>query len=231
MWDWVSTIIPNEMAYAIIPRFSDIVLVQHQGQKRLADERGLRSMLFPNIVSSDVFMIEGKRDRKNVVIVGAITSRKSLHLLVPVVKKLSHIIFEFVGAPGDAAGGRIQDELKACSNVILHGRLDRRKTLEKIAGAKVLLNTSRMEGFPNAFLEAWALGTPVISLFVDPGDQIKNNRLGYVCAGDIEVLEKLLDDLRFDIKEDDLHRYVQKHHSPACAADVFRRLLSEVGVR
>lgn len=227
LWDWISTIVPNELAYALIPRFSDMILVQHQDQKKLADGRGLKSMLFPNIVNSDVFLIEKKSERKNVLIVGAITSRKSLHLLIPVVKKLKNIVFEFIGAPGDAAGSKIQAELKVCSNAVLHGRLDRRETLEKVAGAKVLLNTSQMEGFPNAFLEAWALGTPVISLFVDPGDVIKNNRLGYVCAGDIGLLENLLDGMQYDIGEGDLRLYVEKNHSPGNAAGVFRILLSE----
>jgi glycosyltransferase involved in cell wall biosynthesis len=208
-----------------------MILVQHRAQKELAEGLGLKSMLFPNIVNSDVNQIEKKTERHNVLIVGAITSRKSLHLLLPVIKKLKNTTFEFIGAPGDARGMDIQKELRACSNVVLHGRLDRIQTLEKVAGAKILLNTSQMEGFPNAFLEAWALGTPVISLFVDPGDVIKTHRLGYVCDGDVNVLENLILREKYDVKEDDLRHYVENHHSPKNAIDVFEILLSEDSIK
>ncbi len=231
LWDWISTIIPNELAYAIIPRSSNLILVQHRSQQELADKCGFKSMLFPNIVNSDISQVERKRERRNVLIVGAITSRKSLHLLVPVIKKLNSTTFEFIGAPGDTKGIRIQKELQLCPNVVLHGRLNRKQTLDKVAGAKVLLNTSQMEGFPNAFLEAWALGTPVISLFVDPGDVIKTHRLGYVCDGDISLLENLIANDKYDVKEDDLRRYVEKHHSPKNATDVFEIILSEDTVK
>lgn len=227
LWDWVSTILPNELAYAIIPKYSNVLMVQHKDQIQLAQSRGLKSIMFPNIVNSDVYTIEGNKERKNFVVVGAISSRKSLHLLIPVIKKIGDKIFEFVGTPGDLIGEKISEELKSLKNVLMHGRLNRKDTLKKIAGAKALVNTSRMEGFPNAFLEAWALGTPVISLFVDPGDVIKTHNLGYFCNGDVNLLQNILNLNHYDINEENLRSYVRDNHSPSAAIAAFEKILSD----
>jgi glycosyltransferase involved in cell wall biosynthesis len=59
--------------------------------------------------------------------------------------------------------------------------------------ARVLLNTSEAEGFPNAYLQAWRSGTPVVSP-VDPDGLILSQGLGRV-AERPENLARAVDNL------------------------------------
>ena len=225
VWRWLSTIIPNEIAAYILTRGADVLLVQHETQRILARSRPKCVVTLNNLLGDDVAEVDSRGERCNNLIVGSLSALKGLDILLPLMRELQHVGFEFVGEPHDSEGRRIEKELETFPNVVVHGALNRRKTLEAIAGAKALLNTSPVEGFPNTFLEAWALGTPVISLFVDPGGIVKSNHLGYACEGDLGLFRDLLQRREYDIDRDQARKYVLQHHGGDQVVRVFEGIL------
>jgi glycosyltransferase involved in cell wall biosynthesis len=65
----------------------------------------------------------------------------------------------------------------ARTNVTFHGRLSYWDANDLYGRAKVLVNTSDVEGFPNSYLQAWVRGIPVVTL-IDPDGMIEEEGLG-----------------------------------------------------
>ena len=61
--------------------------------------------------------------------------------------------------------------------------------------AKILVNTSTAEGFPNTFLEAGLTQTPILSLKVNPDNFISKYKCGVIASNNQKDLEKRLSNL------------------------------------
>ncbi len=225
---WITEIIPNHLTGWLTLRWADVVLYQHPGQADLLPRPGTQ---LSNIVPDDLFRLEPAPSRANILMVGLLAAHKGIRELLPVIRHLPDLTFEFVGAPSGREGRSIEEKLRQCPNVVLHGPLRRTETLRKISAADVLLNVSPAEGFPNTFLEAWALGTPVLSLWVDPAGVIAAHGLGLVCGGSMDALVQALRSGSYRVEAASLARYVRTHHSMAAAAELFTGAVREAAAR
>jgi glycosyltransferase involved in cell wall biosynthesis len=101
------------------------------------------------------------------------------------------------------------------------------------ANARLHLNTSLFEGFPNTFLQAAKYGVPTISLQVDPGDMLSHHGCGLVCNGNFDKLETGTRDLMKDSALRDqmgqraLH-YVRAHHDKDVLIPRYELVLNSV---
>jgi glycosyltransferase involved in cell wall biosynthesis len=71
------------------------------------------------------------------------------------------------------------------------GRRPHDEVSSVLSRAALLVNTSEVEGFPNAYLEAWNHGVPVVT-FNDVDGIIAANRIGVVVAS----LEQMVNTVR-----------------------------------
>jgi glycosyltransferase involved in cell wall biosynthesis len=74
-----------------------------------------------------------------------------------------------------------------------------------IERAKIFLNTSIVEGFPNTFLQAWSRGVPVVSFF-DPDGLIRRLQLGAVPASTDDMRESIRGLLEADVYRENIGR-------------------------
>jgi glycosyltransferase involved in cell wall biosynthesis len=63
------------------------------------------------------------------------------------------------------------------------------------AQAKVFVNTSDSEGFPNTFIQACKAGTAILSYTVNPDDFLGKHQCGICCNGNISTLKNKLNEM------------------------------------
>ncbi|MFC1808881.1 glycosyltransferase family 4 protein [Candidatus Omnitrophota bacterium] len=81
-------------------------------------------------------------------------------------------------------------------NVSFKGQLSPFEAEAYFPRAKIVLNTSTVEGFPNTFLQAWINNTVVVSLRVDPNALLRKKGLGEVLFFDSKENDELQEFLK-----------------------------------
>jgi glycosyltransferase involved in cell wall biosynthesis len=185
-----------EFVYPLLLRKADAVFVQHEGQKELLNKKGIKSILLPNLIDSTQIPVIPNPTHNYFIFVGWLDKHKGIAELYELVSKASKHSFKIIGPPRDKSGHIYYEKLKSLKNVTLMGELNHSDTLSEIAGSKALISTSHMEGFPNIFIEAWAYGIPVFSLYVDPGSVIERENLGEIAHGDLDKLLNAVENVR-----------------------------------
>lgn len=119
--------------------------------------------------------------------IGALRRVKQPDRFIELAGRLPDYRFVMIGGPSTnetAFSHHIMEEAKRIGNLTLTGHLPHQDVLAQLKRSSILVNTSRVEGFPNAYLEAWSYGVPVVS-FNDVDNLIGEEGLGLL-ANDVE---------------------------------------------
>ncbi|MGH8228841.1 MAG: glycosyltransferase family 4 protein [Steroidobacteraceae bacterium] len=171
-------------------RRADLVLAQTQAQQAALERNfGRESLLVDSLVEPGGAPLAPTERDVDVLWVGNIRALKRPLLLLEIARELPRVRFEMVGGPAKGAEA-LYDEVArraaALPNVRFHGFLPYERTAALYAGARVLASTSAIEGLPNAYLQSFMSGTPVVG-FLDPEQMITRHGLGRAVSTPAEM--------------------------------------------
>ena len=117
-------------------------------------------------------------------------------------------------------------------NLRFHGFVPYYKVNEYFKKASIFVNTSRIEGFPNTFIQAWMHYTPVVSLSVNPDKIIQGERLGF-CSGTFkqlvsDVITLLKDEKLRKIMGKNARKYVEREHDVRKTVKKYIKIFKEI---
>ena len=133
-------------------------------------------------------------------------------------------------ATGDNRYSSLVDEAAGIDNLEFHERVGFRQVGEYFARAKVLVNTSDSEGFPNIFIQACKAQVPILSLNVNPDGFLDEYGCGVCCGGDVNQMnEKLRTIISTDVGVEmgaSGRRYVEQTHDIAKIIEQYKEIFA-----
>lgn len=209
---------------------ADALIAQHQSQlEGVRNDYGVRGVrVIPSLVK--VPEVYPETTRRFILWVGRPDKNKQPEVFFELARLLPQEKFLMVLA---ASREKTQKNLLTRASSISNLSLEFKTPYEQMSGlyrkAKLLVNTSSSEGFPNVFVEAWAQGAPVFSLNVNPAGAFDHQRIGLFADGDrgrlasaierITSRPKLLEEMSRAS-----YRYVKSRHGPEKVVGAYEAL-------
>lgn len=228
--------------YALSLRLVDHVVVQHDAQRALLPARlRPRTTHVPSLIEPHPGGVRDlSRTRYDAVWIAHLRPEKQIEHFLDLAASLPRLRFAVAGAESaavpEAQRRATSERMAALPNLEHLGLLGRDQVTELLGCSRVLVNTSKHEGYPNTMLEAWAQGVPVVSLRVDPGGVIAREGLGLVSEDSPACLTEQV--LRLSRSEQlnlqlggNGYDYLSRTHAPAVVLPAVLACLAGTGVR
>lgn len=184
-------------------RNADLIVAQSEQQRNLLQQNyGLKS----EVLDMAVEMPSGPQPEKDIDVLWVSNLRpvKRPEIVLDLARRLPNVRFTLAGGalPGAEDYYRtVTEAARSIPNLSCPGAVPYTDVGTMFSRAKIFLNTSQIEGFPNTFLQAWVRGVPVVAFF-DPDSLIKRSQLGHT-ATDIEDMGRAIVRLLADHDERD----------------------------
>jgi len=188
--------------FSLLLKTARVLIVQNKYQKDYLSKKGINSTL----IYMGFSIRELKQIPKEFILwIGRCDASKQPELFINLAKNHKDQKFFMICPKTDEEFfNRIKTIAEGVDNLNFIHFVAFQDTWNYFERAKLFVNTSKSEGFPQTFVQSVICGVPIISLCVDPDDFITDNKCGFVCDGDTKLLDinlsKALEDIDLYIK-------------------------------
>jgi len=209
-------------------RTAKIVFVQNNTDKDdLKRTASVASVVIPNGHRLKQ-LTENKRN--TILWIGRSAQIKKPELFVKLAQEMPAEQFTMIcqQATGDNKYEQLTAEAENLENLEFIERIGFDEIDSYFQRAKVFVNTSEAEGFPNTFIQACMFATPILSLNVNPDGFLDKYNCGICCGNDfnklVESLKLMLKESRYKQTGINARKYVQQQHDIKNVVEEYKEL-------
>jgi glycosyltransferase involved in cell wall biosynthesis len=199
------------------------IIVQNNEQQRLLKENFTRDSIVVNNAYEPP--INAVNDKNGCILwVSTMRQFKRPHLFIELVKLLPQYEFKMIGGAGDKdIYNNIEKLAQALPNLTFCGFIPFTHIEAHYDQARLVINTSDIEGFPNAFLQSWARSIPTVS-FYDCGARYNSgnevcDRVEDISEMKSRVQKLMEDDVLWKLRGTQANNYFVNNHSVNSVVD------------
>jgi glycosyltransferase involved in cell wall biosynthesis len=184
-------------------RWADFVITQNVADaEKLRSTTGIQAVVIPN---GHKLLSPSQSIRDTILWVGRSDKIKRPELFIDLAEKMHGEKFMMIcqRATGDNEYDKLIAQAKRLKNLEFIDRVPFAQIDSYFQRARVFVNTSDFEGFPNTFIQACKSSVPILSLNVNPDCFLDKYKCGQSCNGDFT---KLISTLQYILGE---NRYLE----------------------
>ena len=215
-------------------KMSDLIICQSKIQQDSLDKtHHLESKILKNSIEIPKEVLDIK-DKKNILWVSSAQPLKQPEVFLRMVEKYPQYNFTMIMPKhNQELWKNISEKSKNYPNLDFIEKVPFEKIGEYFQKAKLFINTSIFEGFPNTFLQAAVAKTPVISLNVNPDNFLDEWNCGYCAQGNEENLMNKISEFMenenlWKEKSENIFKYVKENHDIERNVEKFKEYINEV---
>lgn len=219
-------------------KLANLIIAQNKFQKDIIEKKFKKKCILirnPIVISNKIIDFRKKKDNNIILWVSTIRAIKQPELFLKIAKMLPEHKFKMIGGESSSElelYDKIKKEVKYIPNLEFLGFVPYPKMKKHYEESSIFVNTSKAEGFPNTFLEAWLNYTPVVSLNVDPDEVICINKLGFHSKS----FGQMIEDIRTLLTNQELYKeygkngrkYIEKNHNLKTMIIQYENLIKSV---
>lgn len=197
---------------------SDLVVTQNETHKKLLEKN---YKIFSKVLKNSFYIKDINLYEKDLILwVARCDYWKRPELFIQLAKSIPNERFMMISPPANEKEDyqkEIKEKANKTNNLIFIDRVPFNDIQFYFNRAKMIVNTSEYEGFPNIFLQAGIAKTPILSLNVNPDKFINMYNCGFYCENDfnklVENAKVLINNKEvWEEKSGNVFKYVKKNH-------------------
>jgi glycosyltransferase involved in cell wall biosynthesis len=208
----------------------DRVFVQNEAQRKtLRENYGREGTLIPNCYAPPP---GARADRGGYVLwVATVRPSKRPELMLELARRMPQHRFVVIGGSdpgrrGEEYHAAMREAASKIPNIEFRGFVPFAAADRFFDGARVVVNTSLYEGFPNTFLQAWSRGVPTVA-FVDTGSREAGAPVYDIAADPEDMVAKvgrlMGDDLYWHAASQRVETHFRDNHSVEAIVGLYER--------
>lgn len=213
-------------------RTAKYVFVQNKtDEPNLKGTTGVCPIVIPNARR----LTELRKDKRDSILwVGRSVPIKRPALFIDLAEKVPDEKFVMIcqRATGDKNYGQLLARAGGVDNLEFIPRVGFDEIQNYYQRAKVFVNTSAAEGFPNTFIQAGEYATPILSLNVNPDGFLEQHNCGICCDDRFECLVDSLNSMIANNRYVDLgknaRKYVEQNHDIKRTVEEYKELFRKL---
>lgn len=232
----------RQLLYRLGVRLADAIVVQSKEQLELARQAFSRSdtvVHIPSFVEIPGTSATSPEPATAFLWVGRLIGYKRPMHYVELAREVPEARFVMIPSPQGADPADVVELRNAAGevpNLELLDPIPHAQLMELLARSVAVVNTSSLEGVPNAFLEAWVHGVPALTFEFDPDGVIARHDLGIAAEGSWEQFVAGARSLWRDRADrravaSRVQQYALETHSPERVGALWDELLTAIAPR